>query len=896
VLTDAELQNMFDRLQVPEVGRKRIRSIRDNVQSRVTSSTRKSGKLRYAPLKMGFAVEAEAASTEYVAVVEWDHDQTTFEFYPQPEALKISYRLASSTRRYTTTTTPDYLRITESGFFFVECKTEEQLNRLAKEAPGRFMRDEDGRWRSPPAEEAAAELGCHFVIRSSAENNWTLHENAEILKDYYIGTARLATKDEVEVVQDRLKAEGWVSLFELIHMEPAVSADAIYKLIVDKQVYFPLAKERLTDQEASRIYRDEMTYRAFETYISRRGPSQFPNDPSLVLEPGVRFTWDGVPWRVINRSTMGLTIQCLDPRKHEAMLADFTHAQLVSLVQAGRVSLAHEANAEVPDVGHEKLRCASPEDLREALLKLEVLEGRPSEGNPLRGRKTRATKYWLRAFKEAEAAYGVGLIGLLPQRKGNRKPKVSDETLELARETIRTDWETIRRKQRKASWGRYRTAADERGLHAISYARFCAIVKERRGHKQTVSRLGEKAAYDQEPHYMLLEWTTPRHGVRPWHIAHIDHTPLPLKFVDATLAMLVPTIWLTVLMDAYDRMVLAYYLSFDEPSYRSCMMVLRDCVRRHNRVPQIIVTDGGPEFKSTYYETQLAMLRVTKRERMRGKPRSGSVCERLFNTTQEQFVSNMLGGTEIQEKYFRRVSKEVDPARNAVWTMDRFDQRMEFYIEKVYHPSHHGGLGMSPLATRAYGIRAHGERNHRIIPYDRTFIIQSCPAVHRGTAKVTTGGIKVNYILFKCEEFNWPGVQGTNVPARYDPFNKGLAWAFVRGEWRECYSEHYPIFRQYTERAMRIATERIKLTARLAGKSSSLNAQRLAMFLQESEKEEDLLKQLKQDSEALNHRFKVQAPSGLGMQTPVGAFEKSSPKSAPVRPAKAKNIRELGDL
>ncbi|WP_367200085.1 hypothetical protein [Aquabacterium sp.] len=369
-----------------------------------------------------------------------------------------------------------------------------------------------------------------------------------------------------------------------------------------------------------------------------------------------------------------------------------------------------------------------------------------------------------------------------------------------------------------------------------------------------------------------------------------------MKFVDATLAMLVPTIWLTLMMDAYDRTVLAYYLSFDEPSYRSFMMVLRDCVRRHNRVPQIIVTDGGPEFQSTYYETQLAMLRITKRERMRGKPRSGSVCERLFGTTQEQFVSNLLGGTEIQEKYFRRVSKEVDPVRNAVWTLDRFDQRMELYLEKVYHPGHHAGLGMSPFAARACGMRSHGERNHRLIPYDRIFIIQSCPAVHRGKAKVSPGGIKVNYIWFKCEEFNWPGVQGTNVPARYDPFNKGLAWAFVRGEWRECYSEYYPIFRQYTERAVRIATERLRLADRLAGKKSVLNAQRLALFLQEAEKEEDLLKQLKQDTEALNHRFKVHAPSGIGAQSEAVSFNKGDAGRVHARPAKAKNIRALGDL
>ncbi len=63
---------------------------------------------------------------------------------------------------------------------------------------------------------------------------------------------------------------------------------------------------------------------------------------------------------------------------------------------------------------------------------------------------------------------------------------------------------------------------------------------------------------------------------------------------------------MTILTDAFSRRGLSLYLTFDAPSYRSCMMILRDCVRRHGRLPQILVIDGGPEFQSTYFETLLA--------------------------------------------------------------------------------------------------------------------------------------------------------------------------------------------------------------------------------------------------------------------------------------------------
>ena len=33
------------------------------------------------------------------------------------------------------------------------------------------------------------------------------------------------------------------------------------------------------------------------------------------------------------------------------------------------------------------------------------------------------------------------------------------------------------------------------------------------------------------------------------------------------------------------------------------MMVLRECVWRNARLPQAIVVDGGPDFRSIYFET-----------------------------------------------------------------------------------------------------------------------------------------------------------------------------------------------------------------------------------------------------------------------------------------------------
>ncbi|BBD67637.1 integrase, catalytic region [Nostoc commune NIES-4072] len=121
-------------------------------------------------------------------------------------------------------------------------------------------------------------------------------------------------------------------------------------------------------------------------------------------------------------------------------------------------------------------------------------------------------------------------------------------------------------------------------------------------------------------------------------------------------------------MDAFSRRILAIYISYDPPSYRSCMMVLRICVQRHSRLPQIIVTDNGKEFYSTYFETLLAIFECTLKRRPPAKPRFSSVCERLFGTTNTQFLYNLAGNTQITKKV-RLMTKSVNPKNLSVWTL-----------------------------------------------------------------------------------------------------------------------------------------------------------------------------------------------------------------------------------
>lgn len=50
------------------------------------------------------------------------------------------------------------------------------------------------------------------------------------------------------------------------------------------------------------------------------------------------------------------------------------------------------------------------------------------------------------------------------------------------------------------------------------------------------------------------------------------------------------------LTDAFSWRVLAATLTFDGPSYRCCLQVLRECVHHQHRLSGGSEIDGGPEF------------------------------------------------------------------------------------------------------------------------------------------------------------------------------------------------------------------------------------------------------------------------------------------------------------
>jgi hypothetical protein len=110
-------------------------------------------------------------------------------------------------------------------------------------------------------------------------------------------------------------------------------------------------------------------------------------------------------------------------------------------------------------------------------------------------------------------------------------------------------------------------------------------------------------------------------------------------------------------------------------------------------------------------------------------------------------------------------------------------------------------------------------------------------------------GVKINHIVYWSDTFRDPEIENAQVPVRYDPFDAGIAYAFVAKRWVRCYSEHYSVFHGRSEKELMIATKELRALKSSHSQQFTVSAKKLADFLQSVEAEETMLMQRLRDAE-----------------------------------------------
>ncbi len=747
-----------------------VQRIRSSPPSRLVRGAAGNVSGRYPSKKMGCTIQFESHRGELAFIYQLEHDATVFEFYDQPESIKLIYT-GRTGKLVSIFHTPDFFVLREDDAGWVECKMEEQLPQLAERMPHRYVRNVDCTWSCPPGEAYAQPFGLFYRIQSSAAIDWVYQRNLRFLEDY-LRFSRPAIEAEVATaIRARVMSTPALTLLELLEGLPAGTVDDVYALIATEHLYVDLSLTPLADPQHVQVFMDREQATAYTT-LSQSTWHLFPGSATHALLPGTLLWWDGKPWRLLNLGETAVTL--LSPEKH---LLDLTVEVFDDLLRQRKVTVATPVPGDArPTEEQEILQHASPEELEIATYRYKLLGRALPEETVV---PARTLQRWRTKFRRAEAIYGHGFVGLIPQRgrQGNRLPRLGQSVEHLLEHYITEHYETLNQQSKRAAYLLFEREAGEQGLPIPSYKTFLSRIEKRDRREQTRKRQGPKAAAQHDPWVWELEQTTPRHGDRPWEKVHLDHTELDLELVSARTGQPLGKPWATFLTDAFSRRLLVVYLTFDPPSYRSGMMALRECVWRYGRLPQTLVVDGGPDFRSVYFEALLAYYSCTKASRPWAKPRYGSVIERLFGTANTQFVFNLTGNTQIT-KQVRQVTKAVDPKRQAVWTLGDLYSYFMVWAYDVYDTTPHPALELSPREAFRKGMERSGERIHCTIDYDETFRFFSLPTTRKGTAQVEPGrGVKIHSVYYWCDEFRPATVEYTQVPVRYDPFDIGRAYA-----------------------------------------------------------------------------------------------------------------------
>ena len=420
------------------------------------------------------------------------------------------------------------------------------------------------------------------------------------------------------------------------------------------------------------------------------------------------------------------------------------------------------------------------EDFERANRRLQVITGQiPKEQWDA---SQRIVNRWKKAYKAG------GYLALLDNRtsQGNRALRQDPRIITWADDLIEQHFLKPPKKKVPTVYRMFLDKCVQAGLSAPSSRWFYRRIDGLEIGTKVLAQEGSRAAYPYQfnPHSVKGLWDS--RGDYPFMDVHCDHTELSIFLKSEKTGQLLGKPWLTVLIDATCRMVLATYLSFDSPSRDSLMMVLRDCVLRHGRLPFGMVIDNGAEFRSTYFEVFTGSRGMLLTRRPPHEPKYGNPVEGFFNVSEMQLIQ-ALEGSSLIFKNARITTKSVDPRNRAVWTLATLSEAIESYCFQIYNQHVNADLGKRPVDAFNELMVKHGIDQLPKVDFNNDFLIQTMPEVNGGTARVQKPcGVKVRGDNFMNVQLT--GFIGKDLPVRWDPMDPGRVLVQLPTGWVQCVS------------------------------------------------------------------------------------------------------------
>ncbi|OWW22627.1 hypothetical protein AYR66_27130 [Noviherbaspirillum denitrificans] len=758
-------------------------------------------------------VETESRHLEFPTAVGYEHDPEVLEYYPQPGRLKFEF-VDSDGEIHEIDHTPDFLVITERGIWFEECKHWRKLEGLARRQPWRYNLDPDNQWRSPAVGQWLAERGIGYRIQTDRDISQRRVENILFLEDFLDPGAPPCPIDVAIRVRDALASDATLYLAEL-YEKADCRPDDVFKLIADGELIAEIDDGKLNEPNRCRVFRDSAV-RAFER--ARRLPAMTALAGTVEIAVGTRLTYDQQPYTIV---MVGGSKAVLESESGSNVSVSLD--TLASLAQNQDIRMVGEGSK-----SQEAMRLSdfSEKQLRVALNRMERLE---------KVKKPNRTERRLRKVVEIAKLTGTDeLVALVPRLRdrGNRNPRLSTDQEDAMAEIIREEYLTSRAPNAKHCYRKLVALCTQRDIKAPSYPTLIERIRSLPQQGADRARHGNRLAYQNAEFVNVLHVDTPVHGSRAFQYIHMDHTQLDIELVSSKTGKALGRPWLSLAIDAYTRRIVGLYLSYDPPSYRSNLMLMRDMVKRYRRLPQFIVVDNGADFRSEDFKRFCELMRIHLRYRPAGQPRHGAVMERIFGRANTEYVHNLAGNTK-DLKNVRQTTGKFRPSRLAEWSLENMYYGLEYWAFTYYDQEVHSTLGLSPREAFERSEASSGARSHRIVTLTDDFLVLTCPTVDRMGQRVVDHqrGIKVHANFFYwCPEFRNPKLDGKKVPVRYDPWNAATVYVQIEKRWLPARCKSLAGLGQFTEKERELLSEEMRNRHRVKV-NEAVSSQRLAEFM-----------------------------------------------------------------
>ncbi len=782
MLTTPAFEQLLDELGLPERGRRLITQARLQAPVREVQSRGSNVITLLASRKMEREIATESRTVEYAAALNHEVEPEVLEYYPQPCTLKLELIDNESGEVHAIDHTPDFLVITRKHILLQEWKTEEKLLHLARKFPWRYQKEGE-HWRSPQIEQSLAKMGIAYEVHSGAEIPKNRTKNWEILEDYlHVGAPQVSV-----LIIDRLKQalaeHAMLSVGDLLDAPFQFRADDINAAIVEGHVACNLDTALLSQPHDFMLYRDVSLMHFQLAYSTCTHAPTHALDFSLSLRPGAQFRYEG---QILEVSLLGereVVFRVVNEERN--MTVD--KAWLLAAFEQG--ALIPCGNDATPAVDVYPLVHYSASALEQAsTLARHLAMPFDEKTTPFSAR----TYYRLKAQQAlASSNGGHEILSVAPRHheKGNRSARLSKAQL-IAMEHIRkTVYTTTRASNGRAAFEQLRAYCRQENTPCPSYPTFLKHLQVHDDDRSRRTRLGKRMTYQGKSFYYSLDYDTPRHGVRPFESVHIDHTLLDIELKCRRTGLDLGRPWLTLMIDAFSRRIMAIHLGFQQPDRAAVLMTMRAFVKRWNRLPQMVVSDNGKDLVAADVKHFLTGMGVHIRLRPAGQPRVGSVMERIFGTLNTQLIHNLDGNTELT-KQVRMLSGSHLPKRLSNWNLENVYTIIAHWAFDYYDQETHPALDVSPRHAFQRAVKETGERPHRAILFNRDFLIATSPCVDRGAERTIDRqrGVKVHNFYYQSPAFDTYALAKKKLPVRYDPYD--ISHVFVQlpnHEWVEAH-------------------------------------------------------------------------------------------------------------